>query len=250
MNTSFKTRLFTLIELLVVIAIIAILAALLLPALSKARDKARESTCQSNLKQVGMYHRLYADDNEYYVYAVNGSSSSPPRTSWHGLFKSMGYVQSYDCFICPSYSPFRAWHDGYDGNWTYAQASKYSGAAKWHVDDIRFPSMTVSHADSFDTAQSAANTHGRPVPIQGEYMRAGQCTGQGHDDEPRGLHFRHDGKKACGVMFDGHVEAMLSETRIYNMRVTKSEYNSDKSGPYGDGSWPASKVFACRFGRE
>ena len=53
---------FTLIELLVVIAIIAILAAILLPALQKARDRAKDSSCKSNLKQLGNFFSIYTGD--------------------------------------------------------------------------------------------------------------------------------------------------------------------------------------------
>lgn len=55
---------FTLVELLVVIAIIGVLIGLLLPAVQAARESARRSSCQNNLKQIGVGLHAYVSVRE------------------------------------------------------------------------------------------------------------------------------------------------------------------------------------------
>ena len=80
-----RTTGFTLIELLVVIAIIAILIALLLPAVQQAREAARRSTCQNNLKQMGIAMHNYHDVVQVFPPGVIHSLTNDPMgigTGW------------------------------------------------------------------------------------------------------------------------------------------------------------------------
>ena len=86
---------FTLIELLVVIAIIAILAAILFPVFAKVREKARQTSCASNLKQIGLAFMQYEQDNDEKM-IVNDDLWGQ---GWAG--KIYSYVKSGGVYGCP-----------------------------------------------------------------------------------------------------------------------------------------------------
>ena len=103
-RAEIQKRAFTLIELLVVIAIIAILAALLLPALSRAKQHAWTTSCNSNLHQIGLGMRMFADDNDEYYPESGGNiywgaiDSGTKKSSWlEQIFSYVGNTSVYNC---------------------------------------------------------------------------------------------------------------------------------------------------------
>lgn len=92
-----RRKAFTLIELLVVIAIIAILIAILLPAVQQAREAARRSTCNNNMKQIGLALHNYHDAHELfppgYVLLSPGSSGADGNVGWGWGAKILPFLE-------------------------------------------------------------------------------------------------------------------------------------------------------------
>ena len=81
---------FTLIELLVVIAIIGVLIALLLPAVQKVREAANRSTCQNNLKQLGLALQNYHNDQNCFP-PGHTTGAGAPNHGW--IVRILPYIE-------------------------------------------------------------------------------------------------------------------------------------------------------------
>jgi prepilin-type N-terminal cleavage/methylation domain-containing protein/prepilin-type processing-associated H-X9-DG protein len=238
-----KNRGFTLIELLVVIAIIAILAAILFPVFARVREKARQTSCLSNMKQLGLAFAQYTSDNNEHL-PVGNAKLFP--TDWGNDGNGWGgevypYVKSTGVYKCPddSTSPktvsgVQLYPVSYIFNFDLAQ-SYYSSEINGKFASIVAPASTVllcegkgDVANITDPQESAAilgaNTYAtistaglglvQPADENVVYetgyispqQNPGPCFIATEFDQKTGWHTGHSNY----LMVDGHVKSLNS----------------------------------------
>lgn len=199
-----KIRGFTLIELLVVIAIIALLLSILMPSLKMAKKVAQAVTCRSNLKQIGLASRLYAEDNDNFI----------PRNGGKWMWFFMQYLGNTSdrqadfiklpVYQCPSYPEKNQMVDYVINSWKDGVTESVDSKGKTRISDFDNPSAKVYLADN-------AYYPGRPiVKVDGTIPGVGSFDvwlekhlPLGGDGQRRAALNRH--KDGCNFMFmDGH----------------------------------------------
>jgi prepilin-type N-terminal cleavage/methylation domain-containing protein/prepilin-type processing-associated H-X9-DG protein len=153
---------FTLIELLVVIAIIAILAAILFPVFARAREKARQSSCLSNVKQIGTAVLMYTQDYDerFFQYEMDSPIGRlrwlvppDPQTGeiWHPERQILyPYVKNYQVATCPSADPSERYSYGWNRFLGFHARSyhPYNSECAAGLAQVERPSETIMIGDA------------------------------------------------------------------------------------------------------
>lgn len=102
---------FTLVEILIVLAIIGILAAILFPVFKGVRERANQTSCASNLQQIGLAVSMYRNDEKRFpaslAYLLPNDTKLPDSivSGEQNLVPNAGgtgYLKSTSVLLCPN----------------------------------------------------------------------------------------------------------------------------------------------------
>jgi prepilin-type N-terminal cleavage/methylation domain-containing protein/prepilin-type processing-associated H-X9-DG protein len=215
---------FTLIELLVVIAIIAILAAILFPVFAKAREKARQSSCNSNVKQLMLGLLQYVSD--YDGKGVSARMKYPtcdgPWANWMVVLQP--YMKNSGIAECPSIrGAYNAWNGCYNNGAgrneftaSYGMNNRHCGDLRWReYEQVQEPALHIMIAES---ANDDVNIWCHPSHTDGCFRTP------------------HMGGQNYGFL-DGHAKWFLPERTVSPDFMWARYLSTDTCGSYPGGGW-------------
>ena len=229
---------FTLIELLVVIAIIAILAAILFPVFARARENARRSSCQSNLKQIGLGMMQYVQDYDgFYPYV---RILSTPKRNWGQSIHP--YIKSTQLFRCPS-NPQNDYGNGMGSNGPDYPFAPASYSMNERMGSVSFPTTTAplhesgleKSAQKIIVAESSSTLPTAPTPLYAYWNWTTEWTTYGFAG--------HLGTSNY-LFFDGHVKSMRPTATVSPLNMY-GQFNGNNSA---DGT--ACRAYSNTIGTE
>jgi prepilin-type N-terminal cleavage/methylation domain-containing protein/prepilin-type processing-associated H-X9-DG protein len=258
-----RNRAFTLIELLTVIAIIGILAAIIIPTVGLVRNKAKGVRCSSNLRQIGIAIRAFANDNKGMMVPYRGEPNSPdplsqgwlwteylipymniktPDGKLPALASGADYKEDSNFFyMCPS-SPvpvnWRAW-----GNYALhpiIMKSTGSKAPNFPIAKVQRPSQVIVIADGsvqIDPGLGGGSSDGgggqffdKTYPFSADPSNilnapVGPELGNPNTDGTVGwIRYRHNNSANC-LYLDGHVKAIPYGSRSTDLTYSNFVYS-------------------------
>ena len=207
---------FTLIELLVVLAILSIIAAILFPVFAHVRERARQTTCASNLRQIGLATMQYVGDNNETLFPHPYHDGVVGWVEWSAymplgvdmtLDKSRGmlgfYLKNDAVWICPSVG---ADWPGSRANAPYPTYGLNSALSPFH-----HRALTLAQAETPAETILAAESE-RPNMNVGLFASPFILPPSVHQPAVCGRHFG----QANVLWLDGHVTARKPATAYWS----------------------------------
>lgn len=142
---------FTLVELLVVVAIIGLLMGILLPALGRAREVAMQTSCASQIRQLGVALTSFADghNNRYPIagahIAWDAVDPSTHTVAWMQQLSESELAGHTDIFsMCPTYPEDSDYHYFLGARAAYLEHNSFNALFR---PKLRFPAAYILSGD-------------------------------------------------------------------------------------------------------
>jgi prepilin-type N-terminal cleavage/methylation domain-containing protein/prepilin-type processing-associated H-X9-DG protein len=210
---------FSLIELLIVVFIIGILIQLTLPAVQASREAARRSSCQNNLRQVGIALQNYESANKY----LPIGSYSAYRGSWMmDVLPHMENGAAVEGYVRPPYDP--ADKQG-------LKTIRYDAEVNLPLTSRFFPSFTCP------SDKSRTNVFPQDSAFHGEVSKHSYVTNHGNTGMSRtgsDIAIRedlsavkeHNGVRFAGAPFHGGINEDVPKVHVRMAEITDGLSNT------------------------